>query len=175
MRSHDAGPGFLLPAVLGILIAVSACDPRPAAPACRAQAPTPEREANAGCVILDQDHLLVLRHRFGGELGIPGGASQKGESAQCTAHRETWEETGLDVRVGRELGRLRYGYTLYRCHPEGDLDRSTEPVLPWFARLETTGVEWMPLEALPRDQWRYREQVDAFLELVERARSREAQ
>ncbi len=175
MRTHDAGPRAAL--ACGILILVSACDPRPDAPQCRTRAPAPEteRQANAGCVILDQDHLLVLRHRFGGELGIPGGARHKGESAQCTAHRETWEETGLDVRVGRELGRLRYGYTLYRCYPDESLDHSTKPVLPWHARLETTGVEWMPLEALPRDQWRYREQVDAFLERVKRARSREAQ
>lgn len=134
------------------------------------RAPAPEHEANAGCVILNDDHLLVLRHRFGGELGIPAGASDRGESAQCTAHRETWEETGLDVRVGRELGRLRYGFTVYRCHPEELLDPSAEPVLPWHVRLEITGAEWMPLEALPRDQWRYREQVDAFLELVQQAR-----
>ena len=56
--------------------------------------------AAAGCFIKQADRLLLVRNRFNGKLGFPAGFSNFGEDAQCTAHRETWEETGLRVEVG---------------------------------------------------------------------------
>ena len=46
--------------------------------------------------------MLVVDSRRGG-LTPPGGKMKKGESAQCTAHRETLEETGLDLKPGELL------------------------------------------------------------------------
>lgn len=155
-----------------LLLLFGACDDAPRAPACRlSEAPSPD-QANAGCVIINDGRLLVLKHRFGGKVGIPGGAAREGESAQCAAHRETWEETGLDVRVGRKLGSLRYGFTLYQCHPDALPDTGKAVDLPWHALLEVTDAVWLRPQEIPRDQWRYEDQVDAFMELVERAGQR---
>jgi 8-oxo-dGTP pyrophosphatase MutT (NUDIX family) len=55
---------------------------------------------NAGCFLVDKQKLLVVQVIHNGRgLDIPGGTSEKGESAQCTAARETFEETGLNVIV----------------------------------------------------------------------------
>ena len=62
-----------------------------------------DRRANAGCLILHEDKVLLITHRWGGKLGVPGGTREADELAQCTAHRETLEETGLAVTVGRRV------------------------------------------------------------------------
>ena len=148
------------------------CDLHPPSPPCRVADPQPDYHANAGCVILADNHVLVLthrRHRKGGKLGIPGGAQEGDESAQCTAHRETWEETGLDVRVGEMLGRMRYGFTLYRCHTDETMDPEEKPGLPWYARAEMADASWMRPAEIPLERWRYAEQSQAFLKLIGRA------
>lgn len=66
-----------------------------------------ERVLAASAVITD-DHgrvLLVLRGNEPekGRWSIPGGTAEGGESLAQTAAREAFEETGLHVRVGREL------------------------------------------------------------------------
>jgi len=161
-------PMNFLTVVLAALL-LAGCRDQPPAPSCQAQ-PREESvlQANAGCLIMQDGALLVLKHRFGGKLGIPGGAAEEGESAQCTAHRETWEETGLDVRVGERVGRLRYGYTLYHCYPTEPLDTSKDLDIPWHSWLEITNAVWLPPDEIPADQWRYVDQVDAFMGLVHR-------
>lgn len=152
-----------------VLALVGGCDLHPDAPPCRVENPQPDYRANAGCVVLAGNRVLVLTHRQDGKLGIPGGASEPGESAQCTAHRETFEETGLDVRVGRRLGRMRYGFTLYLCHTDQPMDPAEKPELPWYARPEMTDARWMRPDSIPMERWRYAEQSRAFLKLMNRA------
>ncbi|WP_366492917.1 NUDIX hydrolase [Alcanivorax sp.] len=53
--------------------------------------------ANAGCLIIQNDKVLLLSHRWGDKLGVPGGTLEDGELAQCTAWRETREETGTKL------------------------------------------------------------------------------
>jgi 8-oxo-dGTP diphosphatase len=161
---------LLLPALL------AGCRDQPPAPPCRAEPrEEPPLHANAGCLVVEDGALLVLKHRFGGKLGIPGGAANEGETAQCTAHRETWEETGLDVRVGERVGRLRYGFTLYHCYPREPMDTARDLDIPWHSWLEITNAVWLPPEDIPADQWRYVDQVDAFMDLVRRLQPKPAQ
>jgi ADP-ribose pyrophosphatase YjhB (NUDIX family) len=57
-------------------------------------------------VLIHQDRLLLLRQRTwrGDDLWVlPGGKLEHGESLVQGAARETLEETGLTVRVGRLL------------------------------------------------------------------------
>ena len=70
-------------------------------------------QGNAGCMIRVGDQMLTVRHLRTGKLGLPGGKPKEQESAQCTAHRETWEETGIDVRVGRLLKNFNDNYYLF--------------------------------------------------------------
>jgi len=72
--------------------------------------------ANGGCLIKHNNQLLVIIHRLNNKLGIPGGTNKTDESAQCTAHRETWEETGYSVTVGKELQVFNNGFHLYHCY-----------------------------------------------------------
>jgi 8-oxo-dGTP diphosphatase len=64
-----------------------------------------------GAVVHDgRGRLLMIRrgHDPGrGLWSLPGGKVEAGESPEDAVEREVLEETGLAVRAGRELGRLR--------------------------------------------------------------------
>jgi ADP-ribose pyrophosphatase YjhB (NUDIX family) len=68
------------------------------------------RVACAGAIVLDGTGRLLLIRR-GREPGrglwsLPGGRCEPGEDAAAAAVRETYEETGLEVTVGRLVGRV---------------------------------------------------------------------
>ena len=83
-------------------------------PPCRTAVEQPEFAFAAGCLVRQGDRMLVVRHRFGGKLGVPAGRATSGENAQCVAHRETWEETGVDVVVHGLLRRFGNGFVYAR-------------------------------------------------------------
>lgn len=151
--------------VLSVMLMLSAC--RPASECRVVPGAEDDRRASAGCVVLHEGHMLVVDHRFGGKLGLPGGGLKQGETAQCTAHRETLEETGLDVRVGQRLGELHKGFTLYRCYPEQTPDLSQPLPLPATAWLEVSDAYWRRPEELRPDDWRYPDQLKILQRLLQ--------
>lgn len=67
--------------------------------------------ACVGAVVLDARGRLLLIRR-GNEPGrglwsVPGGRVEAGESVAAAVEREVREETGLAVRAGAEVGRVR--------------------------------------------------------------------
>lgn len=48
----------------------------------------------------DQSQVLIVNN-IGGKWTMPGGAVEKGELLHDAMVREAWEETGLNVQVGR--------------------------------------------------------------------------
>lgn len=52
---------------------------------------------------------LVHRQRHGGGWSLPKGKLRTGETHLVAAVRETFEETGLEVRLGPPVGAIRYG------------------------------------------------------------------
>ncbi len=75
-----------------------------------ADAPLPV-VACVGAVVLDSRGRLLMVRR-GNEPGrglwsVPGGRVEAGESVAAAVEREVQEETGLAVRAGAEVGRVR--------------------------------------------------------------------
>jgi 8-oxo-dGTP pyrophosphatase MutT (NUDIX family) len=112
----------------------------------------PAATGGAACVVIIDDRLLVIRHRPSGKLDLPGGRSKSGESARCTAQRETWEETGIDVHVGEPLGGRR---DLFRCSPLQAMTSAGDPPLRWWSAVEASDVLWVDPRTLQDSDWRY--------------------
>src|SRR6056300_956516 len=106
----------LLFAALSWLV-LAACS---GAPDCHYQGPA-DQAPSAGCLVLREGRLLLMEGR-GGKFGPPGGSVEPGESAQCGAERETWEETGVAVRATSLATQFNNGFHLYWCQPVGDFN-----------------------------------------------------
>lgn len=50
-----------------------------------------------------------------GKLDFPAGGTQGDESLRCAAHRETWEETGFNLEVGKLLTYSSSGMPVFHC------------------------------------------------------------
>lgn len=72
-----------------------------------------DRVPCVGAVVLDDRRRLLLVCRANepgrGLWSVPGGRVEPGETAAAAVVREVREETGLDVQVGRLLGRVSRG------------------------------------------------------------------
>jgi 8-oxo-dGTP pyrophosphatase MutT (NUDIX family) len=74
----------------------------------------------AGALICNAAGDLLLQRRTDDELwGIPGGSMELGESAEQTARREVWEETGLVIGDVRLFG-IFSGPEMRHAYPNGD-------------------------------------------------------
>src|SRR5690242_20915491 len=61
----------------------------------------------AGCLVIDTGRVLLLRRGIEPQIGkwtFPGGYVDLGESPAQAALRETREEVGMQVELGRVLG-----------------------------------------------------------------------
>lgn len=117
--------------------------------------------ANAGCLALRDGNLLVIEQRDG-RWSVPGGTAEPGEAPRCTAYRETFEETGVPVEVGRLLHTFDNGFQVYHCRPLDD----GRPRVSRFNH-EVRDARWLALEALPEDRWRVPGQLALLRGLAE--------
>lgn len=134
---------------------------RPSDPVCRANPKTLDtRVANAACIIRLNEKMLTVTHRLSGKFDLPGGTSNGVETAQCTAHRETWEETGFNVEVGQFLGQSDQGMHFYACQLAGNFTGELQqfPVPEWSS-LEVTAIELHDPFVLTGKQWRFEDQL----------------
>ena len=126
--------------------------------ACSADAPScpfvgvADTAPSAGCFVVAGQSLLLVQG-LNGKLSPPGGSSAPGESAQCTAFRETWEETGLRLQPGELLGVFDTGFHLYRCDPDADSGEIDPPI-----RFEVRDAFYLPVAQFENFEWRYPEQ-----------------
>jgi 8-oxo-dGTP pyrophosphatase MutT (NUDIX family) len=121
------------------------------------------REFSAGGVVVRRMAgrwwLAAVRPqgRDPGVWALPKGLIDAGERAADTAVREAFEESGLQARVDRKLGDIRYVYTwdgerifkvvsFFLLRPVGG--RLGE--LPPGMDVEVAEARWLPLEEAPR-------------------------
>jgi 8-oxo-dGTP diphosphatase len=138
-------------------------------PSCRIEPGAEESgAANAGCFVVVGERLLLVHERYRGVWSIPGGTSIRGESAQCTAARETWEESGAEVVVGARLHTFENGFQLFLCRwdtpPEGF---SEDLPLPDWARNEVDDVTLVDPRRLEPEQYRFPGQLNLIRDLYE--------
>ena len=107
-----------------------------------------------------ENHKLLVVQGGNGVVSIPGGSANPEEPSHCAAHRETWEETGLDVRPTQLTRVFDNGFHLYRCRWQGE---QTEIEPPFF--LEIDRAFWISEEEFDEFQWRFPEQA-SWLRIV---------
>lgn len=66
-------------------------------------------EVSAGGVVLRKDRMVLLARR-NEDWQFPKGQVEKGERIEETAVREVREETGIEARIVKPLGRINYWY-----------------------------------------------------------------
>jgi len=123
------------------------------------------RELSAGGVLVRRMRgrwwLAAIRPRRDSHSreiwALPKGLIDTGERSEETAVRETYEETGVESRIQRKLGDVRYVYTW-----EGERIFKVvsffllRPVhgrlgdLPSGMELEVEEVRWLPLDEAPQ-------------------------
>lgn len=144
---------FRITQTLLISLSIVACSQSP--PSCphdNSHAPA----ASAGCMLITGGQLLVVKD-FRNRISVPGGSSDQRESPKCTAHRETWEETGLDVSVGVLVDTFDTGFHLYECSLS-DPSSIIDPPL----RIELRDVFWLSRKNFSDHSWRYPYQENLF-------------
>lgn len=136
-------------AVLLAVIVLAAC--AEGSPRCP-YASSADSAPSAGCFSVSGNGLLLVQD-LNGRLSPPGGSSEPGESAQCTAFRETWEETGLRLQPRELLRVFDTGFHLYRCERDAASGEIDPP-----PRFEVRGAFYLPAERFGRYEWRYPDQ-----------------
>jgi len=71
---------------------------------------------SAGVAVIDSDKVLLIKRKDFEVWGLPGGMMDPGETIAQTAVRETFEETGIKVKLTRLVGI----YCSPRWHHGGD-------------------------------------------------------
>lgn len=135
----------------------------PATPSCRVAAEMEQQDqGNAACIVRLDDKLLTITHRLSGKLDLPGGTAQANETAQCTAHRETFEETGFNVEVGQLLAKNENNMHFYACILSGNFNGEIQrfPVPQW-SKGEVASIQLLDPYVIHDSQWRFPEQFVA--------------
>jgi 8-oxo-dGTP pyrophosphatase MutT (NUDIX family) len=145
-------------ACLVVASAVAGCNQT--APTCPDERKTPIAPS-AGCFHLDGQSLLVVK-QLNGKISIPGGNADARESARCTAHRETWEETGLNLQPAKLITVFDTGFHLFQCDRHIDSGEIDPP-----PRIEVRSAFYLPASEFDAVQWRYTEQAALFKRLVD--------
>lgn len=145
----------LIPLVLLLLVG---CEEQ--APACH-YAGEPDEAPSAGCLVVYHGKVLLVETRTGG-FTPPGGTVGLGDVPQCTAERETWEESGVEVEVTELFHRFRNGFRLYWCEPVGEPSPRVDPF-----QLEVLEAGFYETSAFETLQWRFPEQAEMLRDAVE--------
>ena len=143
-------------ALLGIILLLCGCGET--APPCQNAAQSPVAPS-AGCLVVTDRGVLLVRD-WTGSVALPGGSVRPGESAQCGAEREVFEETGLSVVAGESAKSFDNGFQLFWC-------KVAVPAEPSIHRpLEIRQIIWWQPAEARFIEWRYPRQGDQIRALI---------
>lgn len=160
-------PPLLRAGAVASALTLAACSSTPV-PTCD-QALEDDTEGNAGCMIVRNYAVVMVQQSLTGAWSVPGGTAEEGERSVCTAARETYEETGIKVRVVKKLRVLNNNFHLYHCvEVERTLNQTPEQnaMAPMDA-LEIRGVAWQTPEQREQLLWRYPAQKELINQLID--------
>lgn len=120
----------------------------------------PQPEGNAGCIVKKEGHILVVKLRETGKWDIPAGKPLPHETAPETAQRETWEESGVSVKIIRLLTFIgapkEQGLYIYEATP---LNKALPLNIPLQVnsrfRQEIIEARLLPIDNLNENNFRY--------------------
>ena len=138
-----------------ILLLVLGCS-RSAVP-CVPNTPPPEAPRAAGCIVVSNGGLLMVR--TAGGWSIPGGGVEPGESTAETAARETLEESGVTV-TSRDVACVARdtAFVAHRC----DAVAAGAPTPDGWEAYEARYVSAEELASWPEDAFRFPAQVETY-------------
>ena len=139
------------------------------APPCRVDPDrVDDRRVNSMCIVRSGERVLAIVHRFSGKLDLPGGRREGDETGQCTAHRELWEETGLDATVGQLLIE-RNSTGMFECSLPANIDAARDIAVPLWANIEVADIEWVDASEQEPGDWRFPEELETLRLALDRA------
>ena len=150
---------LLLPLLLSFMCTLLCACGYPEAPPCSFSG-EPAIAPSAGCFSVINQRLLVVE-ALSGDISPPGGSSDSGEAAQCTAVRETWEETGLALKPARRLATFATGFHLYECQRDANSGVIDPP-----PRLEVRRAFYLHVDEFDQWNWRYPGQAEQLRNLI---------
>jgi 8-oxo-dGTP pyrophosphatase MutT (NUDIX family) len=150
-----------IPCLLGwiALLMLTACSSSNSAPPCPFTGQG-DQAPSAGCLVVIHGKILVVESTYGG-LTPPGGKTTRGEPAQCAAHRETWEETGLNLMPGELVHVFETGFHLYRCQIHAE-----SGAVELGPLREVKSWSWLLVEDFDKVEWRYPGQGEELHRLI---------
>lgn len=126
------------------------------------------------CLIRGDNQLVITKEAITGKLSLPGGTIEGDETPQVAAQRETWQETGIVVSVGRLLGNTPTAW-VYECTSDSQMIAYTYQnqlggyELPiWFAPdygVETVSAMLVNPSHIKPSDYRYPQQWQLITEL----------
>jgi 8-oxo-dGTP pyrophosphatase MutT (NUDIX family) len=137
----------------------------------------------AVCVIRSGDKVVMVNEIITKKLSLPAGTIASGEDPKLAAQREAWEETGLVVTVGNELGRDDKA-VFYDCVADSEivafqfnnvLDGNELPI--WFAPhygVEIASAMLVDPSLIPGSIYRFPGQLQWLIEALPMATDQSA-
>ena len=160
---------YIIITVLGI----SACrHDNPGEPMCRVAPQDAASRTNiplsthSACLIRLNDQVLSIQYSRSEKMDVPSGVIRHDESAQCAAHRHTWQTTGFNVEVGRYLGSDENNTQYYQCTLAGNFTGSlqTFPVPPW-AKSKVSNIQLIDPFVIQNSDWQGKNRLVLILDM----------